>query len=139
MTAASDGNIYSGATEEEGEEAQRRQQQTYGVRDAIELIAGQQGKLKPSEWCGQAQVQWLHDFNRADIAVAMKWLEGLSLWMTGTAKAYKADLKKCQETRRQYKMECDARRQEVEFCHTRIAELDDEVMALKAQLGDRSG
>ncbi len=39
MVAASDGNLYSGATEEEGAEYVRRREQTYAVIDAIKAIS----------------------------------------------------------------------------------------------------
>lgn len=78
FVAASDGNIYSGATEEEGEDMQRRMSQTYKVRDAIELIAQ---SPSPQDWLAEAETHWLHKFDRKNIGRAVGWLENLSKLM----------------------------------------------------------
>lgn len=74
FVASSDGNIYSGATEEEAGDHKARRQQIYSVRDAIELIANTK---PPAEWLTDAEAWWLHNFDISNATTAMDWLASL--------------------------------------------------------------
>lgn len=77
FVAASDGNIYSGATEEEGREYREKRSQTYGLIDAIRLIASQSFKGHPSEWLDDAEPWQLREFHKDDCVAAWGWLKEL--------------------------------------------------------------
>lgn len=77
MVAASDGNLYSGATEEEGAEHIRLRTQSYSVIDAINTIADI--GVSPKQWCEEAREHWLNRFEFGRIENAQKWLEQLRL------------------------------------------------------------
>lgn len=72
LVTASDGFIYSGATKEEGAEYVRRREQTFGVRDAIELIA--ECPASPQKWLSEAEPHMLHKFKLGSIDAAIEWL-----------------------------------------------------------------
>jgi len=72
MVAASDGNLYSGSTEEEGAEYVRRREQTYAVIDAIKAIS--ESGVSPKEWCDQAKDHWLVELEFGRIDGAIAWL-----------------------------------------------------------------
>lgn len=78
FVAASDGNIYSGATDEEGADADRRREQTYGARDAIELLAATK---PPEQWLAEAETWWLHEFSIDDVRRARDWISQLLVAM----------------------------------------------------------
>jgi hypothetical protein len=75
MVTASDGHVYSGASEEEGEDHVRRRQQTYGVIDAINTLAD--CPVKPPRWANQAETHWLHNFELGSVDAAINWLSDL--------------------------------------------------------------
>lgn len=75
MVAASDGNLYSGTTEDEDADYLRRREQTYGVMDAIKTIADV--SVTPAEWLDQTKQHWLHKFEISDLETAVAWLEAL--------------------------------------------------------------
>ena len=77
MVAANDGNLYSGATDEEGAEHVRLRTQTYGVIDAINTIVDI--GIFPKQWCEEAKEHWLYRFEYGRIAVAQTWLEALRM------------------------------------------------------------
>jgi hypothetical protein len=75
MVAASDGHVYSGATEEEGANHVRRRQQTYGAIDAINTLAD--CPLGADGWIAQAEAQWLNGLDLGAIDAAIDWLTEL--------------------------------------------------------------
>lgn len=75
VVAASDGRLYTGATEEEGKDFVRRRQQTYGVVDAINALAD--CDVSPSKWASEAESYMLHSFRLNSIDAAIKWLTDL--------------------------------------------------------------
>lgn len=77
MVAASDGNLYSGATDEEGAEHVRLRTQTYSVIDAINTITDI--GITPKQWCEETKEHWLNRFEYGRIEAAQKWLELLRL------------------------------------------------------------
>ena len=72
MVAASDGNLYSGATEEEGAEHVRLRTQAYGVIDAINTIVD--NGVSPKQWCEEVKKHWLNRFEFGRIELAAEWL-----------------------------------------------------------------
>jgi len=75
MVAASDGHVYSGATEEEGANHVRRRQQTYGAIDAINTLAD--CPLGAGDWIAQAEAHWLNGLDLGAIDAAIDWLTEL--------------------------------------------------------------
>ena len=75
LVAASDGNLYSGATEEEGAEHTRRRDQSYFVIDAINAIVD--CGVSPKQWCEELMPHWLNRFEFGRIEAAIDWLTGL--------------------------------------------------------------
>lgn len=75
MVAASDGNVYSGATEEEGDDHIRRRQQTYGIIDAVNTLSD--CPVDAFAWIDQAEAHWLHKFHIGSIDDAIEWLTTL--------------------------------------------------------------
>ena len=78
FVAASDGRVYSGATEDEGAEATRVTQQTYGAVDAINLIAA---LPEPQQWLEEAPKFQLRDLTSDTVERAATWLLNLSAAM----------------------------------------------------------
>lgn len=74
LVAASDGNLYTGMSEAEGEDLTRRRRQTYGTIDAIKLLADNDD---PARWVSDADAVWLHDFEFGTIDAAIDWLTEL--------------------------------------------------------------
>ncbi len=72
MVAASDGNLYSGSTEEEGAEYVLQREQTYAVIDAIKAIS--ESGVSPKEWCDQVKGHWLVELEFGRIDGAIAWL-----------------------------------------------------------------
>lgn len=69
---ASDGNIYSGATEEEGKAYADKRNVGFGILDAIETLA----KSPPGgEWIATAERHWFVDFRRGSIVDARNRLD----------------------------------------------------------------
>lgn len=77
LVAASDGNVYSGATEEESADHVNRRQRTYGIRDAIDAICD--CGVTPEQWLSEAEDHWLHDFRLGSIDEASAWLTKLKV------------------------------------------------------------
>ena len=75
MVAASDGNLYSGATEEEGAEYTRRRDQTYLVIDTINAIF--EGGVSAKQWCEETEDRWLNRFEFGRIICMITWLTDL--------------------------------------------------------------
>lgn len=75
FVAASDGNVYSGASAEEEANHNHRRDRTYGVRDGIDTIAD--CDVSPAEWLKEADDHWLHDMTLASIDAAIDWLTAL--------------------------------------------------------------
>lgn len=75
LVAAADGNVYSGSTEEEGAEYVRRRQQTYGVIDAVKVLAD--CAVTPDKWINQTEDHWLLAFRLGSVDAAIKWLTDL--------------------------------------------------------------
>lgn len=75
FVAASDGRVYSGATEEEGAEASRITTQTYAVVDAINLISSMGD---PLTWLREAPRFQLRDLHLMAVEDATRWLESLA-------------------------------------------------------------
>lgn len=71
FVAASDGRVYSGATEEEGAEASRVTGQTYGAIDAINLLSKMP---EPSQWLTDAPQFQLRDLTAESVEQAATWL-----------------------------------------------------------------
>jgi len=76
LTLASDGNIYSGATDEEAQDHENRRDQTYRIIDAINDLAN--CPLNATEWMDQTEKHWLREFEPAMIDRAMNFLGSLS-------------------------------------------------------------
>lgn len=76
LVAASDGNLYTGMSEEEGADLVRRRRQTYGTIDAIKLIA-ENGDSET--WVAEAEAVWLHSFEFGSIDAAIDWLTELKV------------------------------------------------------------
>jgi len=72
MVAASDGNLYSGATEEEGAEHVRLRTQAYSVIKAINTIVDI--GVSPEQWCEEVKKHWLNRFEFGRIDIAAEWL-----------------------------------------------------------------
>lgn len=72
FVAASNDRIYSGATEEEGAEADRCIAQTYKIIDAIEAIADI--GMTQKQWLQEAQDFQLHKFRLTSLEAAIEWL-----------------------------------------------------------------
>lgn len=75
MVSASDGNLYSGTTEEEDADYLSRREQTYGVMDAIKTLADV--GVTPGDWLDQSKPHWLNRFDVGDLERAVAWLEQL--------------------------------------------------------------
>lgn len=71
FVAASDGRVYSGASEEEGAEASRLTGQTYGAIDAINLLAKMP---EPGQWLADAPPFQLRDLTYENAEKAANWL-----------------------------------------------------------------
>lgn len=74
FVAASDGNIYSGASEEEGAEATRRRDQTYGAVDAIETLSEMP---EADRWLAETEHWQLREFDQEKAKAAAAWLAAL--------------------------------------------------------------
>lgn len=81
FVAASDGNIYSGASEEDGAEAARKRDQTYAVIDAISTLSGMPD---PVRWMAETERWQLREFNREETERAIVWLAALAEKMDGS-------------------------------------------------------
>lgn len=77
LVAASDGRTYTGKTDDEGREALRVQEQTYGGVDAIILLAKWRGETDPPRWLNEAPNHQLADLTGKHIDLAIEWLEEL--------------------------------------------------------------
>lgn len=75
LVTASDGRLYTGATDEEAGDAVRRRQQTFGVRDAIDKIAA--CPVSARTWVSEAEDFWLHGFTLGSVDAAIEWLTKL--------------------------------------------------------------
>lgn len=75
MVAASDGHVYSGATEEEGEAYVTRRQQAYGVIDAVNALAD--CPVTAVRWVDQAEAHWLLEVELGAVDAAITWLTSL--------------------------------------------------------------
>lgn len=75
LVVASDGNMYSGTTEEEDEKYAARRNIGYGIKEAIIEIAS--CKLTPKQWIDQCEAHWIFDFEPDTVAEAIDFLNGL--------------------------------------------------------------
>lgn len=75
LVAAADGRLYTGASEEEAADSQRRRTQTLQVRDAIELLAD--FDADPALWLQEADDHLLYKFRIGCISAAIDWLREL--------------------------------------------------------------
>jgi len=75
LIVASDGNIYSGATEEEQTDYANRRNIVYPIKDAIVRIAN--CELDADEWIKKSEKHWLHSFPIGAVDDAIKWLSDL--------------------------------------------------------------
>lgn len=78
FVAASDGRIYSGASEEEGAEATRITRQTYGTIDAINLLAN---LPEPNVWMSEAPHFQMGNLTPENVEKATAWLMDLATAM----------------------------------------------------------
>lgn len=72
LVAASDGNMYTGASDEEVGDYVSRRRHVFGIREAIERIAD--CGISPREWVEGAESHWLHDFRPGAIDDTIEWL-----------------------------------------------------------------
>jgi len=84
LVAASDGHMYSGASDEDRQSYLEERTRTFRTIESVEFLAGMD--VSPEEWREATQVEphWLVDFNKDDIGPAILWLEGLRLIMDAT-------------------------------------------------------
>lgn len=75
FVAASDGNIYSGATEEEGRSYASRRDQAFTILRAINALGDT--REDAAEWFAKAERHWFHDFRYSAIDDALKFLTAL--------------------------------------------------------------
>lgn len=75
LILASDGKLYSGATEEEEHEHASRREVTYGIIDAIKTIADV--GMTPKQWLDQSEKHWLRTFQLGAVEDAIDWLRDL--------------------------------------------------------------
>ena len=86
LVAASDGNLYSGSTEEEGDDYNRRRDQTYSVIDSINVIV--ESGVSPKQWVDEAKDHWLNRFEFGRIVCAVAWLTELRAEMIRQKKVF---------------------------------------------------
>lgn len=72
IVAASDGNLYTGASDKEVGEYITRRRHVFGVREAIERIAD--CDISAQEWVEGSERHWLSDFRPGAIDDAIDWL-----------------------------------------------------------------
>ena len=75
LVAASDGKVYTGASDEDTDEHKRRVTQTLRLRDAVEHIAAM--NIRPAGWEDEAPSHLIRDFALVDIESAINWLHEL--------------------------------------------------------------
>lgn len=80
LTAARDGNVYSGKSEDEIAAYSIRRRQCYAIREAIATIAN--CPLDPKQWVDGAEEHWLKPMNIGEVETATKWLNKLSAPLT---------------------------------------------------------
>ncbi len=80
LVAASDGRLYSGATDEEGAEHVRLREQTYAVIDSINAIV--EIGVSPKQWCEDVKNHWLARLEFGRIEAATCWLTKLRSELT---------------------------------------------------------
>lgn len=72
LVVARDGNLYSGATEDEMAAYSVRREAVYAVRRAVKTIAD--CDFNPNDWVKAAEDHWLTEFRLAELDAAIKWL-----------------------------------------------------------------
>lgn len=78
FVAASDGNIYSGSTEEESRNYAGKRDAAFRIIEAITAL----GDAPPAgDWFGAAERHWFHDFRLSAIDDALQFLTSLKLAM----------------------------------------------------------
>ena len=75
LVKASDGRMYSGATEQETADFAKKREQTYALVDAINEIAD--NPVTPQEWVTDAEDYMLHSFRLGSIDEAVRYLTEL--------------------------------------------------------------
>lgn len=78
FVAASDGNIYSGATEEEGQAYAHKRNVSFRILEAIQTLSGAPDARK---WLSESESHWFVDFRPGDIDDACDWLKSLKTAM----------------------------------------------------------
>ena len=75
LVPARDGNLYSGASEDEMAAYSKRRSAVYGIRRAVDAIAD--SEFAPKDWVDISEPHWVAGLKLASVDAAIEWLTSL--------------------------------------------------------------